>query len=138
MFLPLYKSRRQWKDRSRVELELPLFPCYLFVCIDRRQKVRVLEVPGVLGVVSGTGGEMAQIPEDTVLLLRAVSGSFEVEPVAKLCDGDKVRILAGAFSGMEGQLVVQNSRYRVLMTVEQIMRSFAVEVSPDDLESVVG
>jgi transcription antitermination factor NusG len=32
-FLPVYRTRRYWKNRTQVELELPLFPSYLFVRI---------------------------------------------------------------------------------------------------------
>ena len=55
-YLPLYRTQRKWSDGSRVTLDLPLFPGYIFVCIERAQRVRVLEVPGVLAIVGGTGG----------------------------------------------------------------------------------
>ena len=34
-FLPTYESSRVWKNRQKVKVELPLFPTYLFVRIDR-------------------------------------------------------------------------------------------------------
>jgi hypothetical protein len=54
--LPLYRSQRKWSDGSRVTLDLPLFPGYLFVHIKRTERVRVLDVPGTLAVVAGRGG----------------------------------------------------------------------------------
>ena len=54
-YLPLYRSARKWRDGSKVTLELPLFPGYLFVHIKRSERVRVLNVPGALAVVGGTG-----------------------------------------------------------------------------------
>ena len=50
-FLPLYATRHRWKNRCEVNLELPLFPNYVFVRIDPRKRVRVLEVPGVLSLL---------------------------------------------------------------------------------------
>ena len=47
-FLPLYATRHRWKNRCKMNIELPLFPNYVFVHIDPRERVRVLEVPGVL------------------------------------------------------------------------------------------
>src|SRR5271163_396228 len=47
-FLPLYAATRRWKNRCEMTLELPLFPNYVFVRIDPRERVRILEVPGVL------------------------------------------------------------------------------------------
>src|SRR5437660_9032789 len=53
-FLPLYRSVRRWKDR-RKELELPLFPGYVFVHIDDEDRLRVLQSPGVTHSVSCGG-----------------------------------------------------------------------------------
>src|SRR5271166_2619527 len=47
-FLPLYRVQRQWSSGATVALDLPLFPGYLFVRITLSERVRVLEVPGVL------------------------------------------------------------------------------------------
>src|SRR5271157_5605311 len=49
-FLPLYESVRRWKDR-RVRLELPLFPGYVFVRLALRDRLQVLQVPGVARLV---------------------------------------------------------------------------------------
>src|ERR1700745_481102 len=53
-FVPLYRSVRRWKDR-RKELELPLFPGYVFVHIDDEGRLRVLQSPGVSYFVSCSG-----------------------------------------------------------------------------------
>jgi len=70
-YLPLYRSARKWSDGSKVTLELPLFPGYLFVHIKRSERVRVLSVPGALAVVGGTGREPVPLPEGTIDALRA-------------------------------------------------------------------
>src|SRR5438309_1885473 len=49
-FLPLYKCRRRWSDRSK-ELELPLFPGYLFCRFDLNDRLPILTTPGVLQIV---------------------------------------------------------------------------------------
>jgi hypothetical protein len=41
-FLPLYRAVHQWTNYRRVNLELPLFPNYVFVRICRRERVRAL------------------------------------------------------------------------------------------------
>jgi len=50
-FLPLYCARHRWRNRCQMKFELPLFPNYVFVRMDPRERVRVLEVPGVLSLV---------------------------------------------------------------------------------------
>jgi hypothetical protein len=46
-FLPLYSSVRRWKDR-RVQLELPLFPGYIFVRLALCDRLRVVQIPSVV------------------------------------------------------------------------------------------
>jgi transcription antitermination factor NusG len=50
-FLPLYRSVRYWKDR-RKELELPLFPGYVFVRTSIAERRPILQVPGVLQFIT--------------------------------------------------------------------------------------
>jgi len=45
-FLPTYETVRVWKNRQRVRTVLPLFPTYLFVRINSRERVKVLQSPG--------------------------------------------------------------------------------------------
>src|SRR5690242_14328615 len=68
-FLPVYASVRKWKDR-RVQLELPLFPGYLFVHMALRDRLKVLQVPGVAHLVGFSGTPVA-LPDSEVEALRA-------------------------------------------------------------------
>ena len=133
-FVPLYRSRRKWRDGSLVTLDLPLFAGYLFVRIPRNERVRVLEVPGAVALVPGTGGEPARLPEATILALRTGLQDCEVEPHPVLTAGQRARICSGAFAGQEGVVVRQKNLCRVVLTLESIMRSFSVEVRMEDLE----
>ncbi len=132
-FLPLYFSQRKWADGSRATLELPLFPSYVFVRIPRRERVRVLEVPGVLSIVGGTGGEPALLPAEQIEALRNGLTEERVEPHPYLVKGQRGRILSGALAGMEGVVERLQNRFRVVLTVEMIMQSVAVEVDVDNV-----
>jgi len=44
-FLPLYKCRRRWSDRSK-EIELPLFPGYVFCQFNSLDRFPILSIPG--------------------------------------------------------------------------------------------
>ena len=78
-FLPLYACLRRWRNRCSVSLELPLFPNYVFVRMAARERVRVLEVPGVLSLV-GFGKILAPLPDFEIEALRAGLGRRKVEP----------------------------------------------------------
>jgi transcription antitermination factor NusG len=133
-YLPLYKSERKWSDGSRVTLDLPLFPGYLFIHIQRSERSRVLGVPGALAVVGGTGGEPAWLPDATIDALRSGLEARPARPHPLLTVGQRVRIRSGALAGFEGIVVRNKNSFRVVLTVEYIMQSYAVEVALEDLE----
>jgi len=133
-FLPLYRAHRKWSDGSRVTLDLPLFPSYIFVRIQRAQRVGVLEVPGVLAFVDGTGGEPASLPEAEIDALRSGISVRNAQPHPLLKVGQRARIRSGAFAGMTGIVVRMKYSYRIVLTLDSIIQSFAVEVDGEELE----
>lgn len=133
-FLPLYRSVRRWKDR-RKELELALFPGYVFVQMSLSNKLRVLEVPGVVRLVS-FNGKPAPLPAEEIEALRnRLSGSAKVEPHPYLRAGRKVRVRSGPFQGLEGVIVRRKDRCRLIFSIDLIQRSLAVELDEADLEA---
>jgi transcription antitermination factor NusG len=133
-FLPLYKTKHRWKNRCTVSLELPLFPNYLFVRIDPGERLRVLRVPRVLSIVS-RGREPSPVPDHYITRLRDGLLTPGIEPHPGLEVGDKVRITTGAMAGMEGVLDRRKNGCRVVLRLEMIGRSIAVEVDAEDIES---
>ncbi|MGD0732190.1 MAG: UpxY family transcription antiterminator [Terracidiphilus sp.] len=133
-YLPLYRSARKWSDGSKVTLELPLFPGYLFVHIKRNERARVLNVPGALAVVGGSGREPVPLPDEAIDALRTGLHLRAAEPYPLLTAGQRARIRSGALAGMEGVVVRMKNSLRVVLTLEHIMQSIAVEVNAEDLE----
>ncbi len=134
-FLPLYRTVRQWKKSSPTTLELPLFPCYLFVRIGRSARGTVLGMPGVLSIV-GSPKEPWPLPHFEIDALRLGAQMGKVEPHPYLRVGERVRIKTGSMAGIEGILVRKKNEFRFVLTLEVIMRSVAVEVDANDLEPV--
>lgn len=133
-YLPLYKTQRKWANGLKVTLDLPLFPGYMFVHIRRSERGRVLGIPGALSVVGGTGGEPAWLPDTTIDALRTALAERLARPHPLLTAGQRVRIRSGALAGFEGIVVRSKSSLRVVLTLDHIMQSYAVEVGLDDLE----
>jgi transcription antitermination factor NusG len=134
-YLPLYQVRRKWRNGATETLDLPLFPGYLFVRIDHSERVRVLESPGVLSFVGGTGGKPASLPETEIDALRSGLSLRHAEPHPLLTVGQRARILSGALAGMEGVVVRKKNSLRVVLTMDMIMQSVSVEVDGSELES---
>lgn len=132
-YLPLYRSERKWRDGSRVTLDLPLFPSYIFVHARQTECARVLNVPGALALVEGPGRRPASIADGTIDAIRAGLQQGNIEPHPLSVVGQKVRIRSGTFAGMEGVVAKKKNGFRVVLTLEQMMQSVAVEVDEDDL-----
>ncbi len=132
-FLPLYRAQHKWKNGCRVAVELPLFPNYIFVHISRRERVRVLESPGTLAIVS-RAGQPLPLPECDIDTLRNGVHLRQTEPHPYLTVGTRARIVRGPLAGMEGVLLRKKSDLRVVLTLDQIRQSIAVEVDGDEVE----
>lgn len=131
-FLPLYQARRKWKDGSKVTLQLPLFPGYIFVRSERLLRKRTLDVPGVFSIVGKRDG--ASISDAYMHSLRDGLIQGKITPHPYLVAGTRVRIKSGIMSGMEGILVRMKGGCRIVVTLELVMKSIAVEVDALDLE----
>jgi transcription termination/antitermination protein NusG len=131
-FLPVYASERNWNGRKAV-VEMPLFPGYLFVRIRSCERMRVLEVPGVLSIVGG-GGKLTPLPDGEVETLQRALDSRHPLPHPFLAVGRRVRVRAGALAGLQGIVVRQTNGMRLVVSIESIMRSFSVELEPSDLQ----
>jgi len=134
-FLPMYRTQHKWKDGSRAMVDLPLFPGYVFVRIDLRDRVGVLAVPGVVAII-GTRSRPAPLPDFEVEALRDGLEPTRVEPHPLLTIGQRVRIRAGALAGVEGIVARKKSGLRVVLTLNLLMQSIAIEVDGDDVELV--
>jgi transcription antitermination factor NusG len=134
-FMPLYRTTRQWKKSRPIALELPLFPTYVFVRIARQARGTVFGTPGVLSIV-GSAREPWPLPDLEIEALRSGLSERKIEPHPYLVVGEKVRIMAGVMAGVEGVLVRKKNDLRVVLSLDTIMQSVAVEVDADDIEPV--
>ena len=135
VFLPQYRSVRKWKDRQK-EIVLPLFPNYVFIQGGLDRMLNILTTPGVHSLVSW-GGRPAEIPGNEIeAVRRLVESSLPVEPHPFLKCGDLVRIKSGALEGIEGILVRKTRGVRLVLSVEMLSRSAAVEVDVNMVERV--
>ncbi len=132
-FLPTYESVRRWKDR-RMQLQVPLFPGYLFVHIPLEARLDVLQIRSVVRLVGFNGCPLALPDLEIEALRQALSDKLRIQPHPYLKIGRRVRIRSGPLKGMEGILVNQKGNFRVVLSIELIMRSVAAEVDVADLD----
>ena len=134
-FLPVYRSVRRWSQRTK-ELELPLFPGYLFCRFDFSNRLPILTTPGVKLIV-GLGRTPSPVRDDEIDAIRTVVNCGDgPEPAPYLEIGRRVRIRSGALCGVEGILVETKNRYRLVVSVEILLRSVSVEIDRDSVTPI--
>jgi transcription antitermination factor NusG len=136
-FLPLVTEVHRWSDRKK-SVQMPLFSCYVFAKFvpNRSERLRVLRVDGVFGLI-GARGEGAPIPDEQIDAVRSVVEGqlpWSSHPFLKI--GQRVRIRSGALNGLEGILVSRNGDRTLVISVEAIQRSLAVRVEGYEVEPI--
>jgi transcription termination/antitermination protein NusG len=135
VFLPLVNATHQWQDRAK-QLWLPLFPSYVFIRGGLGWQVQILGIPGMINIV-GWAGHPAIVPQNEIDTIRQIiESSLRVEPHPYLQCGDRVRVEAGPLRGIEGVLVQRKNMFRLVVSVEILGRSAAVEVDISSIKRI--
>jgi transcription antitermination factor NusG len=99
-------------------------------------RLRVLQVPGVVRLV-GFSGHLAALPDEEIeTLKKGLAGGVRAEPHPFLTVGRRVRVKRGPIEGREGILLRRKGKLRLVLSIELIMRSLLIDVDIDDVESV--
>ncbi len=135
-FLPVRRSLRKWNNGVHAEVNIPLFPCYLFTRFSPAQRLSLLQTPGVLGLAASNTFP-TPIADGDIAAIRIATERLKVEPHPYLNIGERVRITYGVLAGMEGILLRKRRELRVVISLEAIMRSITVEVSEFEIEPLI-
>ena len=133
--LPTFERLARWSDRIR-RSKAPLFPGYVFVHVANDERIPVLQTLGVINIVS-VGGKPVPLGEDEIEKIRACeahAGLVEPHPFLKI--GHRVRVKHGPFRGWEGILVRRQNGARLIITIEKILKSVALNIHGVDVEPV--
>jgi transcription antitermination factor NusG len=134
-YLPTYRTRRCWSDRV-IHSDQPLFPGYVFCRFDFLKRLPILTTPGVVSVL-GFGSEPAPIPEPEMEAVHRVHRSGrEAEPCTFLSEGQRVRVHSGSLRGLEGILLKNKSKLRIVVSIRLLQRSISVEIDRESIASV--
>jgi transcription antitermination factor NusG len=134
-FLPTYRARHRWSDRFKV-LELPLFPGYVFGSFSLQDKLTILGTPGIRSIVS-SANIPCPVPDTEIEAIKAaVRSGLPVRPSPAAGIGKTVSVQGGPLAGLEGILTRDKGSYRVVIQVELLNRSVAVEIDREMLGSL--
>jgi transcription antitermination factor NusG len=132
-FCPTYSERRKWSDRIKT-VERPLFPSYVFCLVNPKRRLPILVTPGVIQIVSDRNGPLPVERSELDAIRRLVTSELKYEQWPFCKRGEKVEIQRGPLAGVTGLFVETKSAGRVVLTVDLLQRSVAVEMSRDDVK----
>jgi transcription antitermination factor NusG len=126
-FLPISKYVRRWSDRMK-EVDVPLFPGYLFCRMNPHDRLPVLMTPGVIQIV-GVGTTPIPVAEEEIAAIQRVGKSgLSTMPWPYLEVGHVARIEDGPLRGVTGIVIKIKSGLKLVLSVNLLQRSVAVEI----------
>ena len=130
---PTYKERRRYSDRMKV-VEKSLFPGYIFSEFDILKKLSIISSPGVEYIV-GVGGTPAPIPEMEMSNIRRIvaAGALASGPLVR---GQRVRVTQGSLKGVEGILVRDARRARLVVSIDLLNQSAWLYIDEDQIRVI--
>lgn len=132
-FLPMHWVVRQWSDRKK-RLEVPLFPNYIFIKIERNKIFEVLQTPKLISCVTFNKIPAFLKQKEVESIKQIVQNEYPFEVSTNLNIGDSVVITEGALTGMEGILVEERGNHRFALKIESLQQSVIVNVPSDCIE----
>ena len=139
VFLPKVKVRSKQRDRKKM-IWVPIFSGYIFVRtdLDPREHLEILKTTGAFRLI-GTGSTPVSIPSENIESLKIiVAGDKEVITGTQFKKGNKVMVTGGPFAGVTGTFVRYKGEGRVMVNIEALGLSAAVEVHEEEIQALPG
>jgi len=128
-FLPLYRSKRKWADRSKT-VEMPLFPGYVFCDTERSEIGKIRCTAGIIDVIRAGSIPLPANRWEIEGLRKATEAELPLEswPYIDPSTTGRVRITSGPLTGLDGVLVEVRGKERLILSVDLLRRSVLVEL----------
>jgi transcription antitermination factor NusG len=127
LFLPMYSEQRRWSDRVK-QINIPLFPGYVFCRLDSHNRLPILQSSGVVQIV-GNGNLPIPIAEEEIEAVKNVlKSNLPYIPWPSLVPGHRVVVDRGPLMGMQGVLLRVKHGYRLVVSINMLQRAVAVEL----------
>ncbi len=126
-FSPFYRTKRRRVDRI-AEIDVPLFPGYVFCHFDSNKRLPILTTPGLVGVV-GPGNRPQPVEDHEIASIRTIALSGRpVQPCSFLRSGQRIRLQAGPLMGAEGIFLRVKNEYHLVVSITLLQRAVSVVI----------
>ena len=130
VFSPSYRTKRKRVDRI-TEIEVALFPGYVFCQFDTDKRLPILMTPGVVGVV-GQGNRPQPVDDTEIASIRTIAlAGRPVQPWPFLRVGQRIRLHAGPLAGAEGIFLRVKDEYHLVVSITLLQRAVSVVIEKD-------
>lgn len=131
-YLPLRTKTRQ-RGKRGIAIKAPLFPRYLFVCIDLDEQPwqKINNTFGVSYIVS-FGGRPAPLQDSVVQEIKSretEDGVIDLSLLQSLSPGDSIKIADGAFTDRAGIFQCSSDNDRVVVLLNLLGRQTTVTIN---------
>ena len=134
-FLPTLTKWSRWKDR-RKQIDVPLFPGYVFARFDPEHRLQVLTCSGVVSIVS-VNGTPAPVPDAEIESIRVlVTSTLPFDPCPTIRTGTMVEVVHGPLKGVVGRLTRKGTQSRLILAVNLIGQGVSVQVDAADVQAL--
>ena len=135
VFLPKIKVRSKRRDR-KLMIQVPLFPGYVFVRTNLHpdNHLNIVKTAGAVRLIGSRQGPVP-VPEETIESLRImVASESPITTGYNLKKGDRVLVVGGPFTGVNGYFVRYGGKGRVIVNIEALGQYAGVDVGEEDIE----
>lgn len=127
IFLPLYRVKRRWSDRVK-EMDVPLFPGYVFCRFNPHEKLPILQTPGIVSIIGTSNGPTPVEDSEIAAVQTMMKSGLAVGPWPFLREGQPVIVKYGALEGLEGLILSSKGKHRLIVSISLLQRSVSVEI----------
>jgi transcriptional antiterminator RfaH len=131
--LACYASAHKYRGKT-VVFQKPLFPGYVFVQLEPRQKDPVRQNDHVANLLEVFDQETFRRQLEDILL--ALKMNLEVRLAPSIGEGMRVRIKAGPLQGIEGWVERRYGAATVLLRLDFISQAAAIKLEADLLDPI--
>ena len=135
-YLPLISVTKKYDSKVK-RYNIPLINNYVFVKILKLDYTKVLETEYVYSFLKQRK-HLISIPEFEIDVLKRVVGEIEDISVGNISfqEGDKVEIIAGNLTGLQGVLMQREGNHRFVVKLESIGLQLSMTVDKSRLKMI--
>jgi transcriptional antiterminator NusG len=117
---------------------LPMFPGYVFCRFDAMVLNSVLTSPGITSIVSAGQSAALVSSQEIETIQTVVASGLPARPWQYVSAGQIVRVEGGSLAGVQGILLREQERIRIVISVKTLRRSVAIAIDRDTICAVQG